>query len=116
MKRLVMTQLARTAPLSGGRGVQVVLDTSEGPLEVRLTREDAQRLAAALHKHLPPKAKAVARWETGIDPVNQDAVILAHYADDTRHETRIPRNEVPAIAEFLDQARRRFDASADMRQ
>lgn len=116
MKRLVMTQLARTAPLSGNRGLQVVLDTSEGLVEVRLTREDAERLAAALQKYLPRRQKAVAQWETAIDPVNQDAVILARFDDQTSHETRIPRSELPAIARFLGEASRRFESSADMRQ
>jgi hypothetical protein len=126
-----MTHLARAGSLSDGEGAAIELETSEGPLEIRFTYEDAERLIAALqgarqkiqaeraHSAQPPlpeAAKPVARWETAIDPVNQDAVLRARYTDQTTQETRIPRSDVPVIARFLDQACRRFEGSADMRQ
>jgi hypothetical protein len=126
-----MTNLARAGSLSDGEGAAIELETSEGPLEIRFTYEDAERLIAALqaaqhkiqaqraHSAKPPLAEAakpVARWETGIDPVNQDAVIRAHYSDQTTQETRIARADLPAIARFLIQACKRFEGSADMRQ
>jgi hypothetical protein len=48
--------------------------------------------------------------------VNQVAVIRAHFPDRTTQDTRIPRSEIGAIAAFLEQAAKRFEASADMRQ
>jgi hypothetical protein len=42
--------------------------------------------------------------------------LLARFPDETTQETRISRTDLPAIAQFLDQARRRFDGSADLRQ
>ena len=126
-----MTNLARAGSLSDGEGTAIELETSEGPLELRFTYEDAERLIAALqaaqqkiraqraHSAKPPLAEAakpVVCWETAIDPVNQDAVIRARYSDETSQETRIPRSDLPVIARFLDQACRRFEGSADMRQ
>jgi len=72
-----------------------------------------------VHGAKPPLAdtqKPVAQWETVIDPVNQDAVIRARFADKTTQETRIPRNDVPALARFLAEAARRFELSGEMRQ
>jgi hypothetical protein len=126
-----MTDVARAGSLPDGEGAAIELETSEGPLEIRFTYEDAERLIAALQSAqqktqakrarsakppLPESAKPVARWETAIDPVNQDAVIRARYSDQTTQETRIPRSDLPGIARFLDQACRRFEGSADMRQ
>ena len=48
MKRLVMTELVRVDSLSDGQGGALELETSEGPIEVRFTYEDAERLIAAL--------------------------------------------------------------------
>jgi hypothetical protein len=131
MKRLVMTKLRRTDSLSDGHGGFVEMETSEGPLEIRFTYEDAERLIAALQaarkkiqddrvkSGAPPladKPKAPESWETAIDPVNQVAVILARFPDHTTQETKIPRTEIAAITEFLKQASTRFEGSADMRQ
>ena len=119
MKRLVMMGLTRAGLLSDAQGVSVEVRTSEGPLEIRCTHDDAEQLIAALQAlqaGLPPKEKPVVSWETAIDPVNQDAVIRARYADRTTQETRIPRTELAAIARFLDQASRRFASGAEMRQ
>lgn len=61
MKRLVMTKLAQADGLSDAVGILVEMETSDGPLELRLTYEDAERLTAALQRaHL-----------------NQDAVLRA---------------------------------------
>jgi hypothetical protein len=131
MKRLVITGIFRGEALDGGAGAAVQLETSDGPLELRLGYQDAERLIAALHaarrdiqaerahEALPPlprKEKAVVRWETALDPVDQDAILLARFSDETVQETRIPRHEVGAIARFLEDAARRFDTSADLRQ
>jgi hypothetical protein len=119
MKRLVITRLAGTGPLPGGDGAFLALETSEGPLEVRLGAEQAGQLVAALQAAqagLPKKEKPVASWETAIDPVNQDAVIRARYPDRTTQETRIPGPQVAAIAQFLQEASRRFESGAEMRQ
>lgn len=42
------------------------------------------------------------RWETAIDPVNQVAVLRAHFADDTTQDAQIPRTEINRIARFLE--------------
>ena len=57
-----------------------------------------------------------ARWETAIDPVNQVAVLRAHFADDTTQDAQIPRTEIDRIARFLEQALKRFDSGGEMRQ
>jgi hypothetical protein len=126
-----MTGLARAEALSDGQGAFLEIATAEGPLELRFTYEDAGRLIAALElareriqadrarsalPPLPDPPKAPVRWETALDPVNQDAVIRACYADRTSRETRIPRKDVGAIARFLEESDRRFEVSADMRQ
>ena len=131
MRRLVITQLLRTDSLSDGQNGLVVIETSEGPLELRFTYEDAARLITGLHAArgqiqaerahsaqppIPETPKTGDSFETALDPVNQVAVIRAHFPDDTTQDTRIPRKEIGAIASFLDQAAKRFDASADMRQ
>jgi hypothetical protein len=129
--KLVMKHLARAEALPGGEGAQIEMDTTAGPLQMRLTYEDAGRLIDALRDArqriqaerahaakppLPETGKRAERWETAIDPVNQDAVIRAQYADRTTQETRIPRSELAAIARFLEEASRRFEAGAEMRQ
>lgn len=65
---------------------------------------------------LPAANKGAARWETHIDPVNQDALIRARYPDRTTEELRVPRSEVATIARFLHDAAQRFAVSAEMRQ
>lgn len=104
-----MTKLGRTDSLSDGHGGCIEMETSEGPLEIRFTYEDAE-------PPLPDSPKVPERWETAIDPVNQVAVILARFPDHTTQETKIPRMQIAAITEFLKQASTRFEGSADMRQ
>ena len=131
MKRIVMTQLARVDSLSDGQGGLLQLETSEGPLEIRFTYEDAERLIAALEaargriredrtrSALPPiaeKQKLATSWETAIDPVNQVAVVRAHFPDRSTQDTRIPRGDIAQIAGFLDHALKRMEPGADMRQ
>ena len=117
MKPVIVTRLAHADKLPDVEGVQVGLETVDGPLELRLTFEDAERLIAGRQRTpLPPKHKTVERWETAIDPVNQDAVLRARYTDQTTGELRIPRTELPIIATFLDQAAKRMEPATDMRQ
>jgi len=126
-----MTKLLRAGSLADGRDGALELETSEGPLEIRFTYEDAERLIAGLQAArakiqaervhaakppLPEKPKEPARWETSIDPVNQVALIRAHFADRTTQDTRIPRSEIGAITAFLEQAAKRFAAGAEWRQ
>jgi hypothetical protein len=131
MKRIVMTQLTRVDSLSDGQGGTLEMETSAGPLEIRFTYEDADRLIDALEAargrirddrarlRLPPiaeKQELAASWETGIDPVNQVAVVRAHFSDRTTQDTRIPRSEIAQIAEFLNHALKRMEPGSDMRQ
>src|SRR5687768_17372130 len=122
MKPTVLLKVKGAEALPEGQGAFVEMETSEGPLELRCTFEDAEKLADALQSArakiqdarvhagrapLPEAQKSPAKWETVIDPVNQDALIRAHYADRPTREIRIPRNEVAAIARFLEQAAQR---------
>ena len=131
MKRVVMTGLAKADSLSDGQAGAFELETSEGPLEIRFTYEDAERLIAALEavrgriqddrtrSALPPIAdqqKLAASWETAIDPVNQVALVRAHFPDRTTRDIRIPRGDIAQIAEFLDHALKRMEPGSDMRQ
>jgi hypothetical protein len=131
MKRVVMTRLAKVDSLSDGQAGALELETSDGPLEVRFTYEDAERLIAALEvvrgriqedrtrAALPPIAetpKLAASWETAIDPVNQVAVVRAHFADRSTQDIRIPRGHIAQIAEFLEHALKRMEPGSDMRQ
>ena len=131
MKRIVMTGVGKVDTLSDGQGGALEIETSEGRLEIRFTYEDAARLIAALEaargeiredrsrSGLPPIAeeqKLAASWETAIDPVNQVAVLRSHFPDHTTQDTRIPRNDIAQIAEFLNHALRRMDPGSDMRQ
>jgi|SRR5687767_5261858 len=130
MKPIVLLKIKGADALAEGQGALIEMETSEGPLELRCTFEDAEKLADALqsarakiqdarvHAARPPlpEGEATASWETAIDPVNQDALIRARYPGRPTQETRIPRNEVRAIARFLEQAAQRFDVSAEMRQ
>jgi hypothetical protein len=131
MKPLVLLKINGAEALPEGQGAFVEMETSEGPLELRCTFEDAEKLLTALQSArakvqdarvhagrppLPEVEKGPARWETAIDPINQDALIRAHYPDRPTQETRIPRNEVAAIARFLQYAATRFAVSAEMRQ
>jgi hypothetical protein len=114
--KVVMTGLRRAYPFAGGEGAIVEMDTSAGPLQMRLTYEDASRLVAALQTLLPARAQAAEHFDTAIDPVNQDAVIHASFPDRSTQETRIPRSELSRIVRFLEQASRRFEAGGEMRQ
>jgi hypothetical protein len=131
MRRLVMTQFSSSASLSDGQGGAIQLETSEGPLELRFTFEDAERLIAGLHEArakiqrertrsgeapLAEKPQVGKRWETALDPVNQVAVLRAHFDDRTTQDMRIPRGEIARIVEFLGQALKRMEPGADMRQ
>ena len=131
MKRIVMTGVGKVDTLSDGHGGALEIETSEGLLEIRFTYEDAERLIAALEaargqiqedrarSGLPPiaeKQKLAASWETAIDPVNQVAVVRAHFPDRTTQDTRIPRADIAQIAEFLEHALKRMELGSDMRQ
>ena len=126
-----MTRLAKADSLADGQGGVLEIETSEGPLEIRFTFADAERLIAALdaareriredraRSALPPIAedeKLPARWETALDPVNQVAVMRAHFPDHSTQDTRIPRGDIPQIAEFLSNALKRMEPGSDMRQ
>jgi hypothetical protein len=131
MKRVVMTGVGKVDTLSDGQGGALEIETSEGLLEIRFTYEDAERFIAALEAArsqirqdraraaLPPiaeKQKLASSWETAIDPVNQVAVVRAHFPDRTTQDTRIPRGDIAQIAEFLDHALKRMEPGSDMRQ
>ena len=126
-----MTRLAKADSLADGQGGVLEIETSEGPLEIRFTFEDAERLVAALEaareriredrarSALPPIAeqqKLPESWETAIDPVNQVAVVRARFPDHSTQDTRIPRGDIPKIAEFLSHALKRMEPGSDMRQ
>ena len=126
-----MTRLARVDSLSDGQGGALELETSEGPLEIRFTYEDAERLIGGLdaarslirddraRAALPPiaeKQKLAVSWDTAMDPVNQVAVLRAHFADGTTQDTRIPRGAIARIVEFLNHAVTRMEPGSDMRQ
>lgn len=126
-----MTQLLRARALADGEGGAIEIATTEGPVELRFTLEDAERLIDDLRAArgriqqgrvhsgsapLPEKPKTVRRWETAVDPVNQTAVLRAHYSDGTVHDTRIARTELARIVDFLQQALKRLEPGSDMRQ
>ena len=126
-----MTELVRTDTLADGLNGRVVIETSEGPLELRFTYKDAERLIAGLHAArgqiqaerahlgqppLPEQRKIGESWETALDPVNQVAIIRAHFPDRTTQDTRIPRNDIPQLVDFLEHAIKRLEPGSDMRQ
>ncbi len=55
------------------------------------------------------------RWETALDPVEQVAVLRAHFPDYTL-QAEITRPDLPRIARFLEEALKRFEAGGEMRQ
>jgi hypothetical protein len=131
MKRIVMTGVGKVDTLSDGQGGALEIETSEGLFEIRFTYEDAERLIGAVEaargqiredrarSGLPPiaeKQKLAASWETAIDPVNQVAVVRAHFPDRTTQDIRIPRGDIAQIAEFLNHALKRMEPGSDMRQ
>jgi len=131
MEELVILKILESGALADGKGCRIEVETHAGPRELRFTFEDAARLIAALETAqrelqrrrarsgaapLPEKPKVPERWETGIDPVNQLAVLRACFADDTTSEAAIPRQQIPQIAEFLHAAMKRLEPGTDMRQ
>jgi hypothetical protein len=48
--------------------------------------------------------------------VEQQAVLRTHFTDGTTEETHIPRAEIARIARSLEEALKRFEAGAEMRQ
>ena len=130
MKPLVILRTLRSGALPDGKGALIEVETSEGPLELRFTAEDAERLAAAVQaarKDLealrvktgkPPiaVARTPQRWETAIDPVEQQALLRTHFSDGTTETAQIPRPEIARVSRFLEEALKRFEAGAEMRQ
>lgn len=130
MDELVITRVNREGALPEGEGAYVEVETQVGPLQLRFTLEDAERLIAALHgakrriqlereraglTPLPETPRVPERWDTGLDPIDQVAILKAHFPGYTV-EAQIARPDIPRIARFLEDAYRRFEASADMRQ
>jgi hypothetical protein len=130
MNPLVILRTVRSGAMSDGKGAFIELETSEGRLELRFTPDDAEHFIAALQaarKDLqalrvktgkPPlgKPRTAQRWDTSIDPVEQQAVLRTHFTDGTTETTTIPRAEITRITKFLEQALKRFEAGAEMRQ
>jgi len=131
MEELVILKILTSGALADGKGCRIEVQTHAGPRELRFTFEDAERLIAALETArrdlqcsrarsgaapLPEKPKVPERWETGIDPVNQLAVLRACFADHTTSEAAIPRRQIPQIAAFLQAAMKRLEPGTDMRQ
>ena len=130
MNKFVITRLLSAHPLPDAQGGAIELETHEGPIELRFTFEDAGRLIADLeiarerireqHAHagmpIAEKPKLARRWDTAVDPVNQVAVLRAHFDDGTAQELRIARSDVARIAQFLQKALKRMEPGADMRQ
>jgi hypothetical protein len=130
MKELAILSVLREGALPEGKGAFLEVETNEGPRQMRFTLDEAQALltalqnavkdiqAARVHAGKPPlpEKPRPARWETAIDPVNQVAVLRAHFADDTTQDAQIPRTEIDRIARFLEQALKRFEAGGEMRQ
>jgi len=130
MRETVIMDILRAGAVDNGKGAFVEVETHEGPCEIRFTYEDGERLVAALHEArkqveaervktgLPPApaARRPERWETAIDPVEQNAILRTHFSDGTSEHTRIPRAEIARIARFLDQALKRFESGGEMRQ
>jgi len=130
MKEIVILSTRSAGALEEGKGAFVEVETNDGPCQIRFTAEDAERLIAALHearKQLqaerlkagtppPPVSRRPERWETAIDPVEQTVILRTDFSDGSSEHTRIPRIEIGRVARFLEQALKRFDAGAEMRQ
>lgn len=120
MKELVILRTVRNGALPDGKGAFVEMETNEGAVELLFTAEDAERLIAALHQAREqihaPTSRVPQRWETAMDPVEQQAVLRTHFSDGTREETHIPRSEIARIVRSLEQALKRFEAGAELRQ
>ena len=130
MKEIVILSTQRAGALDEGKGAFIEAETSEGPCQIRFAAEDAERLLTALHearKRLqaervkagtPPPlvSRTPQRWETAVDPVEQTVILRTDFSDGSSEQTRIPRMEIGRVARFLEQALKRFDAGAEMRQ
>jgi hypothetical protein len=131
MEELVITDVLGAGSLDRGQGAFVEVHTSQGDRQLRLTFEDAERLIIKLQaarravqaergkSGLPPiaeKPHIPAKWETAIDPVNQVAVLRARFADESMQEAEIPRAQIAALAEFLEQALKRLESGGELRQ
>ena len=130
MKEIVILSTQRAGALDGGKGAFVEVETNEGPCQIRFTAEDAEGLVAGLHearKQLeaervkagtppPPVSRTHEGWETAIDPVEQTVILRTQFSDGSSEVTRIPRMEIGRVARFLEQALKRFEAGAEMRQ
>ena len=130
MKEIVILSTQRAGALDGGKGAFIEVETNEGPCQIRFTAEDAERLVAALHdarRQLqaellkagtppPPVSRTPERWETAVDPVEQTVILRTDFSDGSSEQTRIPRTQIGRVARFLEQALKRFDAGAEMRQ
>ena len=130
MKEIVILSTQRAGALDGGQGAFVEVETNEGPCQIRFTAEDAERLAEALHdarKQLhaervkagtapPPLSRTPERWETAVDPVEQTVIVRTDFSDGSSEQTRIPRTEIGRVMRVLEQALKRFEAGAEMRQ
>ena len=130
MRETVIVDIHRAGAIDNGKGAFIRLETNDGPCEIRFTYEDGERLIAALHEArkqveaervkngIPPApaTRQAERWETAIDPVEQTAIVRTHFSDGTSEHTRIPRAELARVARVLEQALKRFEAGAEMRQ
>jgi hypothetical protein len=104
----VILRTLRSGALPDGKGALVELETTEGPLELRFTAEDAGPLAAAVQA--AREDLEALRVKTGKPP-------LGTARTPQRWETTIdPRPEIARITRFLDAALKRFEAGAEMRQ
>jgi hypothetical protein len=130
MEELVITRVARHGALPDSQGAYVEVETQAGTRQIRFTLEDAERLIAALHSALkegrqarakaglppaPGRPRTPERWDTALDPVQQVAVLRAHFSDYTL-EAEVARPDLPRIARFLEEALKRFEAGGEMRQ
>ncbi|MCD6041427.1 MAG: hypothetical protein K0R40_1030 [Burkholderiales bacterium] len=130
MEELVILKVLGEGALPEGIGAFVEVETSEGVRQIRFTLQDAEKLVAALHvalkqvqqararaglPPLPERPRTPEHWETSLDPVQQVAVLRAHFPDYTL-EAEITRPDLPRIARFLDEALKRFEAGGEMRQ
>ena len=98
MKELVILGTLRAGAIGEGKGAFVEVDTNEGPRQLRFTLEDAERLIGALHE--ARKQLQAMRVNTGLPP-------LASSRAPERWETAM---------DPIDQALKRFESGAEMRQ
>jgi hypothetical protein len=122
MRELVILKVLKNGAQRDAKGCLMDVETQEGPRQLRFTFEDAERLIANLQaagrepQPLPEKPKVPARWEATIDPVNQLALLRGCFADHTTSEAAFSRQQIAAVAEFLQQALKRFEAGTETRQ